>query len=585
MADVIPNVVISMPSQQFTLARKFQAASNGKIYIGKIDSDPTLPENQIQVYLENEDGSHIPVPQPLIINQAGFPVYNGQIAKFVTVEGHSMAVYDSYGAQQHYYTNVLKYDPDQLRQELESSAGASLVNTTAGMSVQKYIDGLTLTTKQLNITNSDQLISALDEHGAIIVNSDVIIDKYTIIPSHSNVINGGGLFRLVNSDSCISIRPNVKFDCDVSITPGVNLSVSVFHIDGKIDNPRWYVADHDTYIKSNVRSDDIDGVCLFLDAISELGKRALISGLRADINLYRMKTGVLAKTDGRKITSGNTYITSNTIKITASGTRTILEERYSSDLSNGEAKPKNEEIGGNIYQLEHQPTIDTEYKLIRLDGRMNRLTCNLWDTEYATNNDVIVINGHDNVIIGPNLPSINSKYVQINGLRCTYMGYTYGIPELKIPIINCERGLKFGLKGDFKGYGIIYLTQTPREIQEAPVTILSKSVAIEEFRRPYAIKLESFTRLNLAEYISKITIGNISFDMNRSSTGGDVFHVINILISESQVHIISIINNSVTSSSYTASLIGNTIIKFEISRKQGSGTNFYNILTGGTDNI
>ncbi|HHZ8095665.1 TPA: phage head-binding domain-containing protein, partial [Proteus mirabilis] len=118
MSDIIPNVVVSMPSQIFTLARKFQAASNGKIYIGKIDTDPTLPENQIQVYLENEYGSHIPVPQPLIINQAGFPVYNGQIAKFVTVEGHSMAVYDSYGEQQFYYPNVLKYDPDRLRGEI-----------------------------------------------------------------------------------------------------------------------------------------------------------------------------------------------------------------------------------------------------------------------------------------------------------------------------------------------------------------------------------------------------------------------------------------------------------------------------------
>ncbi|WP_272663404.1 phage tailspike protein [Providencia sp. PROV134] len=118
MSDIIPNVVVSMPSQQFTLASKFQAASNGKIYIGQIDKDPTIPENQIQVYLENEDGSTIPVAQPLIINQAGFPVYNGQIAKFVTVEGHSMAVYDSYGAQQFYYPNVLKYDPDRLRGEI-----------------------------------------------------------------------------------------------------------------------------------------------------------------------------------------------------------------------------------------------------------------------------------------------------------------------------------------------------------------------------------------------------------------------------------------------------------------------------------
>ncbi|WP_233063647.1 phage head-binding domain-containing protein [Proteus terrae] len=127
MSDIIPNVVVSMPSQLFTLARKFQAASNGKIFIGKIDTDPTLPENQIQVYLENEDGSYIPVSQPLVINQAGLPVYNGQIAKFVTVEGHSMAVYDSYGAQQFYYPNVLKYDPDMLRSELLTNHGASLI--------------------------------------------------------------------------------------------------------------------------------------------------------------------------------------------------------------------------------------------------------------------------------------------------------------------------------------------------------------------------------------------------------------------------------------------------------------------------
>ncbi len=98
----------------------FKAVANGKIYIGKIDTDPVNPENQIQVYVENEDGSHVPVSQPIIINAAGYPVYNGQIAKFVTVQGHSMAVYDAYGTQQFYFPNVLKYDPDQLREEIFS---------------------------------------------------------------------------------------------------------------------------------------------------------------------------------------------------------------------------------------------------------------------------------------------------------------------------------------------------------------------------------------------------------------------------------------------------------------------------------
>lgn len=119
MTDITANVVVSMPSQLFTMARSFKAVANGKIYIGKIDTDPVNPENQIPVYVENEDGSHVPVSQPIIINAAGYPVYNGQIAKFVTVQGHSMAVYDAYGSQQFYFPNVLKYDPDQYQKSLE----------------------------------------------------------------------------------------------------------------------------------------------------------------------------------------------------------------------------------------------------------------------------------------------------------------------------------------------------------------------------------------------------------------------------------------------------------------------------------
>jgi hypothetical protein len=150
MSDITANVVISMPSQLFTLARSFKAVSNGKIYIGKIDTDPTIPSNQIQIYLENEDGSHVPVSQPIAINAGGFPVYNGQIAKFVTVQGHSMAVYDAYGVQQFYYPNVLKYDPDQLRTELASNGGASIVGTASGNNLQTELDSLNTAKNKIN---------------------------------------------------------------------------------------------------------------------------------------------------------------------------------------------------------------------------------------------------------------------------------------------------------------------------------------------------------------------------------------------------------------------------------------------------
>lgn len=135
MTDITANVIVSMPSQLFTMARSFKAVANGKIYIGKIDTDPENPENQIQVYVENEDGSHVPVAQPIIINAAGYPVYNGQIAKFVTVQGHSMAVYDAYGAQQFYFPNVLKYDPDQ--------ALPAFISKLAAVDGESYIVGAT----------------------------------------------------------------------------------------------------------------------------------------------------------------------------------------------------------------------------------------------------------------------------------------------------------------------------------------------------------------------------------------------------------------------------------------------------------
>ncbi|WP_275347431.1 phage head-binding domain-containing protein [Xenorhabdus bovienii] len=139
MSEIIPNVVVSMPSQLFTMARSFKACSNGRIYIGKIDTDPTIPENQIQIYMERENGDLIPAPQPIIINAAGYPVYAGQIAKFVTVQGHSMAVYDSYGVQQFYYPNVLKYDPDQLRQDLVSGNGTELIGN-GDQTLKQYLD-------------------------------------------------------------------------------------------------------------------------------------------------------------------------------------------------------------------------------------------------------------------------------------------------------------------------------------------------------------------------------------------------------------------------------------------------------------
>ncbi|CNL09915.1 phage head-binding domain-containing protein [Yersinia aldovae] len=217
MPDIIPNVVIGMPSQLFTMPRKFGAVFNGKIYIGIIDTDPTIPSNQIQVYLENEDGSLVPMAQPIVINAGGFPVYNGQIAKFVTVQGHSMAVYDSFNAQQFYFPNVLKYDPDQLRQQLSQPTGATLVgygdsNVSAALNSLEGFQGNIAAKTGFNevgrFLNLAELRAQIPSEAGQIV---YVASAYS--SSHIETHAGGGFFESIDNtqawvdDGGIVIKP------------------------------------------------------------------------------------------------------------------------------------------------------------------------------------------------------------------------------------------------------------------------------------------------------------------------------------------------------------------------------------------
>ncbi|HHM0156609.1 TPA: phage head-binding domain-containing protein [Escherichia coli] len=184
MTDITANVIVSMPSQLFTMARSFKAVANGKIYIGKIDTDPVNTENQIPVYVENEDGSHVPVSQPIIINAAGYPVYNGQIAKFVTVQGHSMAVYDAYGSQQFYFPNVLKYDPDQLSVMLNLSWLRGMNGFLGG---EVYPNKIGIDAKIGDLIPEGVRFVRLD--GALMMMSTPLSSPLTITSYDSTVIN------------------------------------------------------------------------------------------------------------------------------------------------------------------------------------------------------------------------------------------------------------------------------------------------------------------------------------------------------------------------------------------------------------
>ncbi|EPB9581021.1 phage head-binding domain-containing protein [Escherichia coli] len=247
MSNIVPNVIISMPSQLFTLARKFQAASNGKIFIGKIDSDPTLLQNQVQVYVENEDGSHVPVSQPIIINAAGYPVYNGQIAKFVTVQGHSMAVYDAYGAQQFYFPNVLKYDPDQPRPEFEQfkadlagSEGAKKV----GMGERTVYDNLDDIKHSGNYVDLQEAIDITRYRDDLLITPGTYTGEYTsgnanLIGTGYNVIFkpdvGKTSITLSESSRLWQYRhaQNFLIEGNISTPQGIGIAFGTSNLDGR----------------------------------------------------------------------------------------------------------------------------------------------------------------------------------------------------------------------------------------------------------------------------------------------------------------------------------------------------------------
>ena len=135
MADIL----VTSPYRPFALPSQFKAVFNGFIYCGTVDSvDPSV--SQVQAYKVNEDGSRIPVAQPLRTNAGGYLVYNGQPAKFVTDSSHSLLVRDSIGAQLWYAPDVSIVDPDTAYQIIGTQAREALRRSHAE-SGRNLVDG------------------------------------------------------------------------------------------------------------------------------------------------------------------------------------------------------------------------------------------------------------------------------------------------------------------------------------------------------------------------------------------------------------------------------------------------------------
>ncbi|MGP2851305.1 phage tailspike protein [Serratia bockelmannii] len=154
-------VVISMPTAAFSEARAFRGISNGQIFVGRPGTDPTIIENQVQVYVAGPTGD-TPVSQPILTNSGGYPVYNGQVSKFTTNSNYSMAVLDADGAQQFYFSDLIEANSSQILGLLASPDGSDFIGTKDG-TLTKTITRIDTTANAPTLAARDAAIAAKNE--------------------------------------------------------------------------------------------------------------------------------------------------------------------------------------------------------------------------------------------------------------------------------------------------------------------------------------------------------------------------------------------------------------------------------------
>ena len=76
--------------------------SGGEVYIGEVDTDPTVVANQKQVYVQEEDGDIIAIDQPIDTSAGGVFEYNGSPVIILVDGDYSMTVTNSAGSQVYY---------------------------------------------------------------------------------------------------------------------------------------------------------------------------------------------------------------------------------------------------------------------------------------------------------------------------------------------------------------------------------------------------------------------------------------------------------------------------------------------------
>lgn len=124
---------------------------NGSIYVGVPDTDPEIPANQLDISVRQENGTVVPVSQPVQTGAGGVPMYNGSPAQIVVDGNYSLKVLNNQGSQVYYSASATEdvntgvtplLQPRQTGDGVQSRFNTPATSATEAESLQIYRDGV-----------------------------------------------------------------------------------------------------------------------------------------------------------------------------------------------------------------------------------------------------------------------------------------------------------------------------------------------------------------------------------------------------------------------------------------------------------
>ena len=131
---------------------KPKPVSGGGLFFGIPGTDPELPANQKRVYYIQEDGSILPLQQPVPLGNGGVPTYNGSPAKLAVDGSYSYKVVDKVGtaAQSTVYYSAKTAHP-ALQNLGETTIIEEIKTLTSGQTTVEF-DTVDLSMATIDIT-------------------------------------------------------------------------------------------------------------------------------------------------------------------------------------------------------------------------------------------------------------------------------------------------------------------------------------------------------------------------------------------------------------------------------------------------